>query len=70
MSSAETSMRISRETLAELSRFQRAIHARTADQALHALLTMKRQELLAAIYGSIRGRVSPFTEADRIDVDH
>jgi hypothetical protein len=70
MAVADTSMRVSKETLAEFSRFQQAIGAKSADEALHTLLRMKRRELLRAVYGSARGEVNRFTEADRLDADH
>jgi hypothetical protein len=65
---AETSVRVSRSTLAELERFRGAIRASTLDDAIHSLLMMKRKELLAEIYGSARG-VRPFRESDRLDTD-
>jgi hypothetical protein len=70
MAADDTSIRVSRVTLAEISRLQKAIGAPSADQALRALMKMKRGELLAAIYGTGRGKVRRFREADRLDVDH
>lgn len=69
VAAGDTSIRISKDTLAEFSRFQRAIGAKTADEALRSLVRMKRRELIAAVYGSRHGRVTAFTEADRLDSD-
>ncbi|MGA7861756.1 MAG: hypothetical protein WCB19_07860 [Thermoplasmata archaeon] len=69
MNAAITSVRVSRETLAELLRFKEAMGAGTADEALRVLLKRRRSDLTAALYGSARGRLRPFTEADRLDSD-
>lgn len=65
---SETSVRVSRATLAELEHFRRTIRVRTLDEAIHSLLAIKRRELVARIYGSAH-ELRPFTEADRLDVD-
>jgi hypothetical protein len=69
MASAETSVRVSRQTLGELERFQAALGARTLDEAISSLLALKRKQLIAQIYGSARG-IGRFREPDRIDTDH
>jgi hypothetical protein len=69
MSAAVTSVRVSKETLAEILRFKEATGVDTADEALRLLLKQRRTELIRALYGSARGHLRPFTEADRLDTD-
>jgi len=68
MATAISSVRVSRETLSELERFQHALGSKTLDEALRTLLVSKRKELVAEIYGSARG-MRPFRESDRLDSD-
>ncbi|MGC2288824.1 MAG: hypothetical protein WA688_03085 [Thermoplasmata archaeon] len=70
MSAAVTSVRVSKETLAEILRFKEAMGVGTADEALRILLRRRRSELIRAIYGSAKGQLKPFTEADRVDTDY
>jgi len=67
MGAAATSVRVSRDTLEELERFQRTLKTRTADETIRRLMHLKRKELADLAYGSLKGRVSAFTEADRLD---
>jgi hypothetical protein len=67
MSAAATTVRVSRETLDELGRFQRALKTRTADETIRAIMRIRRKELVDRAYGGLRGKVSAFTEADRLD---
>jgi hypothetical protein len=69
MGAAVSSVRVSRETLEELERFRQYTHAKTADEAIHLALKFKRRELLRLAAGSMKGRLTPFTEADRVDSD-
>ncbi len=64
-----TSVRVSRDTLAELERFQRALHTTTADETIRAVLKLHRAVLIDSLGGSLRGRVGRFHEADRIESD-
>jgi hypothetical protein len=68
VASQSTSVRVSRSTLSELERFQKALQTKTADATIHTLLALKRRELIAAVYGSAKG-VKPFRESDRLDSD-
>ena len=70
MSGSATSVRVSRDTLAELERFQRALQTVTADETIRAVLKMHRTALIDRLSGSLGNRVGRFTEADRIDSDH
>jgi hypothetical protein len=65
-----TTVRVSRDTLAELERFQRALQTATADETIRAVLKMHRAALIERLSGSLRGRVGRFRESDRIDSDH
>jgi hypothetical protein len=67
MSGAVTTMRVSRETLDELERLQRILKTKTADETLRAIMRVKRKELVDGAYGALRRKISPFTEADRLD---
>lgn len=69
MAVGDTSIRVSRATLEDFSRLQRAMGAKTADEALQSLMRKTRRQLIAAVFGIDRGRIRPFTEADRIDSD-
>lgn len=67
MSAAVTTVRVTRETVEELGRFQVALKTRTADETIRALMRIKRKELVQQFYGSLKGKVSPFQESDRLD---
>jgi hypothetical protein len=64
-----TTVRVSRDTLAELERFQRALQTETADETIRAVLKMQRAALIDRLSGSLKGQVTPFREADRLDSD-
>jgi hypothetical protein len=68
MSEPEASVRVSRTTLSELERFQSAIHAKSLDEAVRALLHAKRKHLVDEIYGSAIG-LRRFRERDRVESD-
>lgn len=67
MSGAVTTVRVSRETLDELGRFQRALKTKTADETIRRIMRIKRKELIDEAYGRLKGKVTPFREADRLD---
>jgi metal-dependent HD superfamily phosphatase/phosphodiesterase len=66
---AATTVRVSRDTLAELERFQRVLQTATADETIRAVLKMQRAALIGRLSGSLKGRVTRFREADRLDTD-
>lgn len=68
MAIAISSVRVSRDTLSELERFQHALGSKSLDETIRTLLATKRKELVAQIYGSARG-MRPFRESDRLDSD-
>jgi hypothetical protein len=69
MSASATTVRVSRHTLAELERIQKALRTRTADETIREVLKLQRGAVIQRLSGSLRGRVSRFTEADRVDSD-
>lgn len=69
MSAPATSVRVSRDTLSELERFQKALRTKTADETIREVLKLQRAAVIGRLSGSLRGRVRRFTEADRIDSD-
>ena len=66
MASAESSVRVSRQTLMELERLRQIFHTRTADETILKLVRERRSRALGRMLGSGKGVVSSFTEEDRI----
>jgi hypothetical protein len=62
-----TTVRVSRDTLAELERFQQALQTATADETIRTVLKMHRAVLIDRLSGSLRGQVGRFKETDRLD---
>jgi hypothetical protein len=69
MSASATTVRVSRHTLAELERFQKALQTRTTDETIRAVLRLQREAVIRRMSGTLRGRIHRFGEADRIDSD-
>jgi len=67
MSTADTSIRVSRETLRDLEQLRRAFQTSTADETIRKLIRERRTAALSRMFGSGKGKVRPFTEADRVD---
>jgi predicted RNA binding protein with dsRBD fold (UPF0201 family) len=67
MASAETSVRVSRETLRELERLRALFHTRSVDDTIRRLVRERRSRALSVMFGSGKGIASRFTEADRLD---
>lgn len=65
MSAATTTVRVSVETVRELERFRGALHTRTADETIRALMRVKSREMLRKTRGVDRARLTPFREEDR-----
>jgi hypothetical protein len=70
MTGAETSVRVSRDTLHELERLRRVFATRTADETIRKLIRERQTRALDRIYGIAKGKLAPFTEADRLDSDY
>ena len=69
MSAEATTVRVSRDTLNELERFQRALRTKTADETIREVLKLQRATVITRLSGSLRGKITRFTEADRVDSD-
>jgi hypothetical protein len=69
MSSAETSVRISRHTLSDLSGLQKVWQTKSADETIRKLIKERRSKALESIRGTGRS-LPPFAEADRLESHH
>jgi len=67
MASTDTSLRISRETLRALEQLRETFGTQSADQTIRKLLRERRSRALSQMFGSGRGKIGPFTEADRLE---
>ncbi len=70
MSAADTSIRVSRETLRDLERLRQTFRTDTAEATIRRLIQERRSKALARMFGSGRGQITPYTEADRLASDH
>jgi len=66
MSAADTSIRVSRETLRDLEQLRQAFQAQTAEETIRKLIRERRSAALTRLIGSGKGKVSAFSEADRL----
>ncbi len=62
-----TTIRISRGTLKMLEYYKKKIGARSFDEAIKKLLIDQRRSLIIKYYGIDRGRISSFSEEDRLE---
>ena len=60
-------MRVSRVTLHELDRLRKVLDTRTADETIRKLIRERRSRALDRTFGIAKGKLSTFTEADRLD---
>jgi len=67
MSTADTSIRVSRETLRDLENLRQAFQTQTAEETIRKLIRERRSAALSRVFGSGKGRVKAFSEADRVD---
>jgi hypothetical protein len=58
-------VKVSRNTLTELEKLRDRLKVRSLDEAIAALIRRHRMDALRAALGADKGRVKPFTEADR-----
>jgi len=70
VSGADTSVRVSRETLRDLEQIRIAFNVRTADEAIRKLIRERRSRALERLIGSGQGKLRRFTEADRLESHH
>lgn len=66
MASAETSVRVSRQTLVELERLREVFQTRSADETILRLVRERRSKALGRMLGSGKGVVSSIAEEDRL----
>ncbi|MFI5417781.1 MAG: hypothetical protein ACHQ2Y_02635 [Candidatus Lutacidiplasmatales archaeon] len=67
MAVADTSVRVSRQTLTELERLREVFHTRSADETILKLVRERRARALNWILGSGQGAISKFREEDRLE---
>lgn len=60
-----TTVKVSRTTLTELEKLRDELDVRSLDEAIEALIRRHRTTALRAALGADKGRIRPFTEADR-----
>jgi len=66
MAVANTSVRVSRQTLIELERLKEVFHTCSADATIRKLVRERRSRALHRMLGSGQGSLSNFTEEDRL----
>lgn len=69
MTTGGTTVRVSKDTLEELERFQQALATSSMDQTIREILKLQRAAVISRMGGSMKGKLSPFSEEDRIDSD-
>ena len=70
MSVANTSIRVSHQTIRDLERLRQAFHAQSAEETIRQLIRERRSAALARMLGSGKGRTRPWSEADRLESHH
>ena len=70
MSAANTSIRVSHQTIRDLDRLRQAFHAQSADETIRHLIRERRSAALIRMLGSGKDRTRPWTEADRLESHH
>ena len=67
MPTADSSIRVSHETVRDLERLRQVFHTRTTEDTLRKLIRERRSAALWRVLGSGKGRLRPFTEAERLE---
>ncbi len=62
-----TTIRVSKATLKLLESYKEKIGAKSFDEAIRRLVNEYRRALVEKYYGVDRGRLSEFTEEDRLE---
>ena len=70
MSVANTSIRVSHQTIHDLERLRQAFHAQSAEETIRQLIRERRSAALSRMLGSGRGRTRRWSEADRLETHH
>ena len=66
---ADSSLRVSKQTVAELERLREVFHTGSAEATIRKLVQERRAYALRRMIGSGRGRLSGFREEDRLATD-
>jgi hypothetical protein len=69
MSQKGVTLELSPATSERLEQAARGLGTHSPEQTIEALIREHRNQLIHAMAGSLKGRLGPFTEADRIDSD-
>ncbi len=67
VSASDTSIRVSHDTLRQLDRLRQAFRTRSAEETIQKLLRERRMAAVSRMFGSGKGRLGEFEEADRLD---
>ena len=60
-----TTIRVSKRTAEKLEQIREKINAESLDEAILSLIKKQRKEIIEKSFGIDRGKLKPFTEADR-----
>ena len=60
-----TTIRVSKRTAQTLERLRDKLGAESLDETIQSLVKKQRKTVLEKTFGADRGRIKPFTEADR-----
>jgi len=60
-------IRVKKETLSFLKDIKEQISARSIDDVILYLIRFRRESVLKEIFGIDKGRLTPFTEEDRLE---
>lgn len=60
-----TTIRVSKRTAEKLEQIREKINAQSLDEAILSLIKKQRKEIIEKSFGIDRGKLKPFTEADR-----
>jgi superfamily I DNA and RNA helicase len=60
-----TTIRVSKKTAETLENLREKLGAQSLDEAIQTLVKQQRKAILEKSFGADRGRLKPFTEADR-----
>ncbi len=62
-----TTIKVSKNTLRKLEKFKVKMGAKTLEEVILRLIDEKRRELVERFFGVDKGKISRFSEEDRLD---